>query len=248
MTTMPSREQYPDFRKYLEAFDSWTKTKEGMAYAAEEARKKAEREAEEQQVFESNIIPAQTRLLTKIGVPTRALEAARGPLEETIAIHASSGSSEFLVLSGGPGCGKTVAAVCWLLEYVADPKKWQKDANDKRVPVFTGTRPIWVTAAKLARCDRYDEEAMTRLLRNPRLVIDDLGGEYLDKGGFYASMLDEIVNERQAESKPTIMTTNLDAAGFTARYGQRIVDRLREGGRFVGCGDASLRHPHKDAA
>jgi DNA replication protein DnaC len=100
---------------------------------------------------------------------------------------------------------------------------------------------VWVTAAKLARWERYDEEAMNKLLRTPRLVIDDLGGEYLDKGGFYASLLDELINERQSSSRPTIMTTNLAAEAFKARYGERIVDRIREGGRFFECGNASLR-------
>lgn len=247
MNTMPTRDNYQDWQKYLEALEAWKQTPEGAEYAAAEARAKAESDEEEQRLFDANLVPAKMRLLSKLGIPTRALEAAQGQIAQTVAIGAALGTDDFLVLSGGPGCGKTVAAACWLLEYVSDRKKWQKDGTDKRVPVYTGIRPIWVTAAKLARCDRYDEDAMSKLLRNPRLVIDDLGGEYLDKGGFYASMLDEIVNERHAESKPTIMTTNLDADGFKSRYGERIVDRIREGGRFVGCGAVSLR-ARKEAA
>jgi DNA replication protein DnaC len=106
---------------------------------------------------------------------------------------------------------------------------------------FKGSPVVWVTAAKLARWERYDQEEMAKLLKVGKLVIDDLGGEYLDKGGFYASLLDELINERQAGSRATILTTNLDAAGFSSRYGERIVDRIREGGRFFACGNASLR-------
>jgi DNA replication protein DnaC len=72
-------------------------------------------------------------------------------------------------------------------------------------------------------------------------VIDDLGSEYHDAKGFFQTLLDEIIDVRYAGKLPTVITTNLDAAGFAAWYGERIVDRVREGGRFIACGNASLR-------
>lgn len=248
MSTIPKREDYPDFMSHLRAVAEWEETTEdGKAYAAEQKRRKEEEAKAEAERFEASLGPAQVSYLDHLGIPTRALEAARGPLLSTAALDASKGAKDFLVLSGGPGCGKTVAAVVWISDYVSGRKRWGESTiygSDR--PEFKGTAPIWITAARLARCDRYDEARMTKLLRTPRLVIDDLGGEYLDKGGFYASLLDEIVNERQAESKPTIMTANLNAEAFKERYGERIIDRIREGGRFVGCGDHSLR-AKKDA-
>lgn len=248
MSTMPTREQYPDFMKYIQANREWEETTdEGKAYVIDRKRKQEEEARVEAERFKAALSPAQASYLDHLGIPARALVASRGALEDTEAIAAARGATDFLVLSGGPGCGKTVASVVWIADYVSDPKMWGKSSlygNDR--PEFKGGTPIWITAAKLARCDRYDESNMMKLLRTPRLVVDDLGGEYLDKSGFYASLLDEIVNERQAESKPTIMTTNLNAEAFKERYGERIIDRIREGGRFVGCGDHSLRSK-KDA-
>jgi len=240
----PKREDYADIMAYIRAHGEWEEsTDEGKASVAERLRREAERKAEEERRYQEMLGPAMVKYVDGLGIPARALEAMRGTREETKAIQASTGALDFLVLSGGPGCGKTVAAALWISSYVSDHSLWSNESRLglRPAPSFHGSAPIWVTAAKLARCDRYDENHMTKLLRTPRLVIDDLGGEYLDKGGFYASLLDEIVNERQAESKPTIMTTNLNAEAFKERYGERIVDRIREGGRFVGCGDQSLR-------
>ena len=242
MSTRPTREQYPDFMRHLEAMRAWEQTEEGQSYLAEQKCKEAENAEKHRAWYESVRSGMQLDMAGRLGIPARALCTARGVVEQTSAMEASDGSTDFLVLSGGPGCGKTVAAATWILAFVFDDQLWGKSSEymgDR--PEFRSAWPIWITAAKLARCDRYDEIYMAKILRTPRLVVDDLGGEYLDKGGFYASLLDEIVNERQAESKPTIMTTNLNADAFKERYGERIIDRIREGGRFIGCGDHSLR-------
>lgn len=246
MSTMPKVKEYPDFQAYHVAFEAWAASPEGKAEFEEDARRTEEKEAKERERYEFDLSKEQIALGNGLGIPTRALAAASGALDSTEAMSVVDGATDFLVLSGGPGCGKTVAAAAWILSYVLDRKNWKQTQYDSSPARILGLAPIWVTAAKLARWERYDEDQMQKLLRTPRLVIDDLGGEYLDKGGFYASLLDEIVNERQAETKPTIMTTNLNAEAFKERYGERIIDRIREGGRFVGCGDHSLR-AKKDA-
>lgn len=183
----------------------------------------------------------------KFGIPERAATVALSShVEDTEANRAADGATDMLVLSGAPGCGKTVASALWATAEIRDSSMWFYAENRGGMQgsngnAFKGRPIVWVTAAKLARWERYDEEEMAKLLKVGKLVIDDLGGEYLDKGGFYASLLDELINERQAGSRATILTTNLDAAGFSARYGERIVDRIREGGRFFACGNASLR-------
>ena len=75
----------------------------------------------------------------------------------------------------------------------------------------------------------------------PLLVIDDLGAEFNDSKGFFASLLDELIDARYSHKLATIVTSNLDLEAFKTRYGVRIVDRIREAGRFVGCGAESLR-------
>jgi DNA replication protein DnaC len=89
--------------------------------------------------------------------------------------------------------------------------------------------------------DRFAANAVSSVTKAGFLVIDDLGAEYSDSKGFFASLFDEVVNARYENMRPTILTTNLDVEGFAARYGERIVDRIREAGRFLNCGAQSLR-------
>ncbi len=146
--------------------------------------------------------------------------------DDTEAMQAVEAVDGTLVLSGGIGCGKTVAACSWLL---------------KRAP------GLFLSSARLARWPRYEDAQMRRLLSASRLVIDDLGAEYMDEKGNFAAVLDEVIVDRHANMKPTVITTNLDATAFKNRYGQRIADRVRECGRFLSLADVSKR-PHADWA
>lgn len=200
-----------------------------------------ENEKRRREHFDSHQPGLARSMMTAIGVPHRAGQLVCDMVvEETESVKATREALDLLVLSGAPGCGKTIAAALWVWQYVGDIKRWQGTDYDTQIN-FHGSKPIWVTAAKLSRWDRYDEEAMTSLLTTKRLVVDDLGGEYLDKNGFYTGLLDELVNEREANKRPTIFTTNLNAKAFHDRYGERIYDRIKEGGRFIACGNVSMR-------
>lgn len=227
--------------EYERALAAWEQTPEGIAETQRIEEERRREQAEAGAAFEAHRSTCAEKLFGAIGMPPRALAVASGHLDTTESLAAVDDARDMLVLSGAPGCGKTVAAAAWLVGFVRDKANWKPDGFDDKTPRFRWHRPVWVTAARLARWERYDEEKMDELLKTPRLVVDDLGGEYMDKGGFYASLLDEIVNERQAASRPTVLTTNLDAEAFKARYGERIVDRIREGGRFVACGNKSMR-------
>lgn len=154
-------------------------------------------------------------------IPPNFMKLCRdGSLEVTEATSELRDDDRMVCLSGNPGCGKTVAAADWL---------W------RRLP------GLFVKSARLARWERYDNEAMNRLLRCPRLVIDDLGTEFQDAKGNFMAILDELIDVRHDHSRPTVMTTNLDAAAFKLRYGERIADRIREDGRFVSLSGGSMR-------
>lgn len=176
-------------------------------------------------------------LIERMELPTHALAALKN-YRPTGAIQAASTGCSLLVLTGSPGTGKTVAAVKWLADYVHDDGNWTSPGSILRLKQRA---PVFVTAARLARWDRYEQEPMAKLLCSARLAIDDLGAEYLDKNGFYASLLDEVINERYAAERPTLLTTNLDPEAFKSRYGDRIADRIREVGEVHGCGRQSLR-------
>jgi len=229
-----------------------------------EAEQKAliEKEAADKEAFRAWFAAHQPAWAAKyfgqLLIPARAKEIVLTRVADTEATTAAAqGGADILVLSGSPGCGKTIAAALWVFHFVNDPARWTFDNKiEKPVkkgqvryvdveglnrPRFIAQTPIWVTAARLSRQDRYDEDSMSELLTTDHLVVDDLGGEYLDKNGFYIGLLDELVNEREANKRPTIFTTNLNAKAFHDRYGERIYDRIKEGGRFIACGTSSMR-------
>lgn len=124
-----------------------------------------------------------------------------------------------LVLSSAPGTGKSVAAAWWLLQ-----------ESEGRRPSSTPVRR-WCRIGYLLRQSAYDG-ALEALAAPGPLVIDDLGTEYGDRGRYFLSRLDEFLDERYSQMRPTIITTNLKAEVFAERYGERIADRLEEEGRF----------------
>jgi len=183
-------------------------------------------------------------------VPDRALDVLDHEVQATLALAAVKNARDMLTLSGGCGTGKTVAAAAWLREYVSDPRHWEPrrprlyvgDARDDlTAPTWCWSDPVWISAAQLARMDHFDTQEFDRVAKARRLVIDDLGAEYQDAKGFFGSFIDEIINARYSNNLPVVITTNLDVEAFKARYGVRVVDRIREAGRFVGCGNTSLR-------
>jgi len=102
-------------------------------------------------------------------------------------------------------------------------------------------RLVWRTAKSLSRVPQYDEKAVEPLFTADRLVVDDLGQEYLDKSGFLSALIDEIVSERHRRRLPTVLTSNVTAEEFLARYGRRVVDRIAASGGMVACGGESMR-------
>lgn len=69
-----------------------------------------------------------------------------------------------------------------------------------------------------------DREATRNILRCDLLVLDDLGAEFISS--FSQSVLYHVINERLVEGRPTVISTNLDPAGLSAAYSERIVSRL----------------------
>lgn len=200
---------------------------------------------ERRQSFQQQVRAGKTACVAAIGIPGKDLALFRnGGVEETEAVRALAKPEGITVLSGGPGTGKTTAAAWWLYREAIDDAYWKP--RDERYFEFTpkhqGHSSMWLTAPAFSRWPHYDEEKVRKLLRIGHLVIDDLGAEYLDEKGFYLSLFDEVINERyQAAGTVTVMTTNLDAAGFKKRYGERIADRIREVGRFLSVGNVSMR-------
>lgn len=190
-----------------------------------DAAARAERIREEAEAQRQRL-QAVSKLKVASGIPEMFLDIIEGStFKPTVATsEVERAGFKILVLAGKPGNGKTVAACRWLLDGL----------HAQRPPLF-------VTAARLSRWDRYNNAEMDRLLLAPRLVLDDLGEEYNDTKGNFLAVLDETVCDRLSNKRATIITTNLDVDQFTARYGVRIRDRIRESGRWVGFAEPSMR-------
>ena len=137
---------------------------------------------------------------------------ARAPraLELTRAWMSPASQHPILVLFGGTGVGKTVAAA-WALSqrpgHYVEAETLCKESRSH----FGGPSPeFW------------------RYVRSEFLVIDELGMEHSED--LAAATLHEVVNRRQRLPKRTLLLGNLNRAQWTTRYDSRTRSRLQEVG------------------
>ncbi len=198
--------------------------------------------AQRAEMAKADVIRRQHDTFVASGVPARFVEIVEAGIGQTEATEAAWQVIDGVaVLSGDPGCGKTVAACAWLRDLIVRP------GAVVALEGYRGRQPLFVTSARLSRWDRYDNEQMNRLLKADRLVIDDVGSEFADVKGNFNAILDELVSDRHGNRRPLIITTNLDGDAFKARYDERIADRIREVGRFVSIKAPSMRKRLADA-
>lgn len=138
-----------------------------------------------------------------------------------------------LVLCGGMGTGKTVAAA-WAISrnsglyattetFLRDFERWQKDRSydDK-------TSPMWA-----------------RYKRSHLVVLDELGTEH--DAALMTRAFERLIDSRQSRRRElTLVITNLSRADFIGRvqsgvYGARTLDRLRAQSRVVEIKGESMR-------
>lgn len=164
--------------------------------------------------------------LERMGVPPLAVDALKANLQTAAMSHVEvfmRSDRLILLLLGGPGTGKTVAAASALIEAPAHSS-------------------VFAQAVDVARLSDYNVEHMHELERVTEaklLVLDDLGAEHAND--FWVSRLDGIINHRYGHKRRTVITSNLDAQRFKKQYGERIADRVREVGMVKSCGNQSLR-------
>lgn len=205
----------------------------------DEARRVAKEEAAAQEARRKHVRQTAPKRLIAMGAPSRCVEVWDAGVAATKATRAVERMREegktFLLLSGGTGAGKTVAAVSAMAAHLME---------DTREDVPT----IFVRASECARLGLYDADdkrLTSQMHAAGLLVVDDLGAEFMSEGSVWRTLLDELVDARYGERRATVLTTNLDAAGFKARYGERIADRIRHSGIIEACGDLSLRERGK---
>jgi len=90
--------------------------------------------------------------------------------------------------------------------------------------------PLFVSAHHISRIEMSEEEEDIELSRKMRnvtfLIIDDFGA---DSGrGKAASMLEQILRDRDAEMLPTIISTNLNDESIIKHFGEPFMELLTE--------------------
>lgn len=133
-----------------------------------------------------------------------------------------------LLLYGKCGNGKTTLAnaIAWLIGYVTERERGY--SNRSRVAFYTAKNICRLCAASEKFKEQYDE--YDALFREPMMIIDDLGeepNEVMVYGMIHTPIVD-IISERYASQKMTIVTTNLVADQLKEKYKERIYDRFRE--------------------
>ena len=196
------------------------------------------REAREAERQLARDVEAAEKRRKSLGIPRRIFDALESAKTEHPTFSASAlwvderrknPSAWCLTLSGPKGCGKSVGGGNALHDIAGER------GGGPSIYANGSTRFLrcWWTAAELAGCGVYSGELSALCEYAGPLVLDDLGTEYADAKGFFSQILDRLIDARYREYAPTIITTNLNAKSFGERYGERVVDRLREGGRFV---------------
>ncbi len=159
-----------------------------------------------------------------------AMEAARLLLEDRI---------NGLLITGPSGRGKTHFMVGLGRAYereggiVVQPNPATGHDEARRVPPRTvAFWPVLELVGDLRGCvsgraDDPEPGCRTASL----LLLDDFGAENTTDFAFEA--LRRIIEHRHREMKPVVLTTNLTAAEWVARYQDQMISRLSEGGRIV---------------
>ena len=182
--------------------------------------------------------------LVKLGVPRDVATNASGPLYETPAVTDALSwwnthgpdqppRCRLLVLSGGNGSGKTLAA-CHLL------RGHMRDNSKRAYYQAPGDMPEWwVWRGALFRVSRhvallnphgYDDGAEIKAIENtPVLILDEAGGEDGDAERTIGALL---CNRLANDQLRTVVTTNLNQAVFEKRFGGRLASRLAGNGAF----------------
>jgi DNA replication protein DnaC len=238
--TNPTRPFLARLEEARRARDEWQAANPELSAAWDAAidedafRKEAALKAKEAQRRRESVLD----LCGDAGMPLRALKAI-SELRSTQATEVlASGAKGMVLLAGPPGTGKSVAAVA--LAYVAMTSAY--GTNPERVKESPQRVAIFARAVTLARASAYGAEANATIrdLASTRLLIlDDLGAEFASS--VWDMLLFEILDTRHGNMLPTILTSNLGAPEFVKRYGTRLLERIKEGGRAVFLNGESMR-------
>lgn len=139
------------------------------------------------------------------GIPSRYRDAAIEDCDPAVMEYAESGISQgaWLVLSGPNGTGKTHQACAVANRFM--------ETSDRSVRFASMGKVLGELYDAYGTSER-SEAVLYRYSKCQLLVLDDFGKERLSANA--ADKLFRIIDERWANEKPTVITTNLTSKGL----------------------------------
>jgi len=148
--------------------------------------------------------------------------------------------TDSLLFTGPPGCGKTHLAMATLRELIrqgkiGDQKSEVGDQRSEVGPSPNQAEMAFTTVPELLLEIRSsfgnnpsasEDEIISKYSGVKVLILDDLGAE--KASDFAIQSLYLVIDRRNRELKPTIVTTNLSLAEIETRLNGRIASRLSE--------------------
>lgn len=152
--------------------------------------------------------------------PAESASHMAGILSECKAYAESfSLDSQSLLMLGHTGLGKTHLSLAIAASVTEKGFGVVYVSAQKLLDKLESTKFSYSSEAK----EQYIRD-LENVLQCDLLVLDDLGAEF--STGFSSSALYNIVNTRLVESRPTIVSTNLDPAEIEEKYSPRMLSRL----------------------
>ena len=183
------------------------------------ATKAAEREERERTALERHLRTSASKL-ERSGAGERSLQAA-AQAQDTEALGVvkrwlGDKGKIWLALCGSPGTGKSVAAT-WAV----------------REAIRGGSTAAFRVTSYVAKLSGFNvgAEELEHLKSVDLLALDDFGAELLTD--YARAQLFELLDARHEAYGRTILTSNLQwqgAGGMAERLGERLVDRIADGG------------------
>jgi DNA replication protein DnaC len=134
-----------------------------------------------------------------------------------------------LAVLGPTGTGKTYTAMALARLLLTQDS----------VPVTIVTAADLMAALRPSAVAEHANLELMALAVAPVMVLDDLGAERISE--WTEEQLYRLADERSRNSRPTIVTSNLDGEQLRARYGARVIGRLFGGAALIKLDGADRR-------
>lgn len=146
-----------------------------------------------------------------------------------------------LLFAGAPGTGKTTLAAAVLTEARI---RWGFGVYMTRYPEYINKRREYVSGQITEpEAQSAAHWMLDRTQHSQLLVLDDVGHEHSSLSKFAEDTLESVLRTRYSDGNPTIITTNLTAEEWEARYTKPLRSFMDQATRrtiFLG---ESLRDP-----